>query len=389
MIEHKEGSRQVGRIDSVHDSKLEGELSRIFSSLGHGMYVVDSDRKIYMWNKAAEYILGWSSQDALGLDCKEFISHTDDKGNNLCDTECPLRKSMNDSRTVFAGTVWAKTKEEEKKPVNVSCAPLLDEDGNLYGAVEVFSDATVEKMIDRMKTQMCSVVAHELRTPLTVIKLYLETLLDEEAPNMNDEQLRMIKTVRENTERLESLVDDLLDLEKIVSGRLVLHLDELDLKEITTQLVEEFKPLAIEKELSFKFNLYPVPIITGDRKLLYQAFSNLISNAIKYTNERQVEITVKADDKSIFFEVRDTGVGIPEEELEHLGERFFRASTADVSNKKGSGLGLAITKEILSKHKALLQIESRVGIGSTFTVIFPIEPKKEEDVETKGGGKSV
>ncbi len=365
---------QKDRRDQEKNSspELEYRMGKIFSSLGHGMYVVDKDRRIIMWNKASEYILGWQSEEVLGLDCEEFIGHVDDSGNNICESSCPLKKSMNEGRTVFAGTVWAKTKSREKKPVNVSCAPVLDDSGEVYGAVEVFSDATLEKMIDRMKTQMCSVVAHELRTPLTVMKLYLDMLIDQDPGEINDEQMEMLRILQDNVDRLASLVDDLLDLERIESGRLVLHLEELDLQSIASELIEEFKPLAIEKGLTLKSKMSHVPEISGDRKLIRQALSNLISNAIKYTNKGSVEISLKAEGESIVFEVTDTGVGIPPDELKHLGERFFRASTAQVSEKKGSGLGIAITREILDKHKAEMKVSSAPGIGSTFRVIFPM-----------------
>lgn len=351
--------------------RVEMELERIFSSLGHGMYVVDVDRRILLWNRAAESILGWTEEDALGKDCKEFIGHLNADGCQLCDDECPLEAAVNESHTVFAGTVWGHAKGGDLIPLNVSCAPLFDDKQEMVGAVEVFNDVSREVEVDRMKSEMCSVVAHELRTPLTSMRGYLEMVAEGEVGEVNDEQREFLGIVQSNVDRLQELVSDFLDLDRLESGRLVVHWEELDVRVLAEKALEDYSLLAEEKSLELTGELEDVPKVMGDRQLLERVFANLVSNAIKYTNRGGVRIRVFSRDGLVAISVKDTGVGIPEDELEKIADKFFRASTASQTPSHGSGLGLAITKDIVKKHDGELLIESIPGTGSTFSVQLP------------------
>jgi PAS domain S-box-containing protein len=321
---------------------LERELERIFASLGHGMYVVDKERRLALWNRAAESILKWSEEDALGKDCREFIGHLDDEGEQVCDKACPLLDTIENSNTVYAGTVWAHTKSGELVPVNVSCAPLL-ENGQVVGAVEVFSDMTHEKEV----STMCSVVAHELRTPLTSMKGYLELALGGEAGELNEGLQEFLGIVRENAQRMQELIDNYLDVEKLESGRNDLHWEHLEIHSLAEQAVKDLAPTARAKTLLVHSELREVPSVQGDRNRVKQVLANVLSNAIKYTNKGEAGVRTYADESNVIIEVWDTGVGIPEDEVDRLGEKFFRASTAAETTGHGSGLGLSITKEII------------------------------------------
>ncbi len=348
------------------------ELDRIFSSLGQGMYVVDREKSILLWNRSAESILGWTENDVLGKSCKELLATQDDEGNQLCDDHCPLDASMDGSRTVFAGTVWAHSKGDDLVPVDISCAPLFDDEGNLIGAVEVFADVTREKEIDRMKNEVCSIVAHEFRSPLTSIKGYLELVLNGEVGEINEEQRNFLRVVESNVESLQELVNDFLGFEKFDSGKIEMHWEELDTKSLIKETVKKFAPLAREKSLQMVVDLDEVGTIMGDRQLFQQVLNNLVSNAIKFTNDGEVGIKSYVEGDRDTIEVWDTGVGIPKDELGKLGEKFFRASTAKDAAIQGSGLGLAITKEIIKKHGGKLRIESTLGEGSRFIVSLPL-----------------
>lgn len=366
--------------------QVQKELDRLFSSLGHGMYVVDAQRRILLWNKSAESILGWTQEDALGRSCRDFIGHVDDEGNQLCDTECPLDTAMGSARTVFAGTVWGSSKSGEKVPVNVSCAPLFDDVGKPVGAVEVFSDMTREKNAERLKDSMVSVVAHELRTPLTSIKGYLELVMDGEAGELSAEQRGFLEVVQSSVEDLEELVNDLLDLGRLDSGHVTIHWEDLELEAMVRKWADFYTPLARERSLSMSVEADDVPVVTGDRQLLDTVISNLVSNAVKYTNEGGVEVRLSRERESVVLEVSDTGVGIPPEEQGRVLERFFRASTAFHTSSTGSGLGLSISDEIVRRHKGALWLESVPGSGSTFWVRLPAAG--ETTILRKAGGEA-
>ncbi len=349
--------------------RIERELDRIFASLGHGMYVVDRQRSILLWNRAAESILGWSEEDALGRNCRDFIGHVNEDGVQMCDIECPLVKAMGESHAVFAGTVWGRSKSGREVPLNVSCAPLLDDDGNVAGAVEVFSDMTREKELEKFKESMISVVAHELRTPLTSMKGYLELVADGEAGEVNERQREFLEIVESNVVRLEELVNDLLELGRLESGSVVVHWEPLDLE--AKEAIATYTPQAAERGLTLKCECHEIPPAYGDPRLMGRVVSNLLSNAIKYTNRGGVTVRLGGEGERAFIAVEDTGVGIPEEELGRVMDRFFRASTSSETGSTGSGLGLAIVVDIVAKHRGELQMESRVGEGSKFTVLLP------------------
>ena len=355
---------------------LQRELERIFASLGHGMYVVDKERRIVLWNRAAESILGWREKDTLGKDCQEFIGHLDDNGEQLCERSCPLLDTIEKSNTSYAGIVWAHTESGELVPVNVSCAPLM-EDGQVAGAVEVFSDMTHEKEVDRLKSTMCSVVAHELRTPLTSMKGYLELVLGGEVGDITDDQRDFLAIVGENAQRMQELIDDFLDAEKLQSGLIEMHWEDLDIGSLAEQSLKDLAPAAKEKSLCVVVELEEVPPVQGDRNRMKQVLANLVSNAIKYTNEGKVGVRTHANGKHVTVEVWDTGVGIPKNEIGRIGEKFFRASTAARTSGHGSGLGLAITKEIIKKHDGELRIESGTGNGSRFHVLLPVSKERK------------
>ena len=355
---------------------LQRELERTFASLGHGMYVVDKERRIVLWNRAAESILGWREKDTLGKDCREFIGHLDDNGEQVCDKTCPLLDTIEKSNTTYAGIVWAHTESGELVPVNVSCAPLL-EDGQAVGAVEVFSDMTHEKEVDRLKSTMCSVVAHELRTPLTSMKGYLELVLGGEVGDITDDQRDFLTIVGENAQRMQELIDDFLDTEKLESGLIEMHWEDLDVGSLAEQSLKDLAPAAQEKSLSVVVELEEVPPVQGDRDRMKQVLANLVSNAIKYTKEGEVGVRTYVNGEHVTVEVWDTGVGIPKNEIDRIGEKFFRASTAAKTSGHDSGLGLAITKEIIKKHDGELRIESGTGKGSRFSILLPISKERK------------
>lgn len=367
--------------------RVERELDRIFANLGHGMYVVDADRKILLWNKAAESILGWSEEEVLGRSCRDFIGHMNDEGHQLCSEECSLLATMEQSHTIFAGTVWGHSVNGEKVPVNVSCVPLYDDEGRLAGVVEVFSDMTHEKEVEDFRKSMVSVVAHELRTPLTSMKGYLELVTEEEAGEITGEQRKFLGMVESNVVRLEELVNDLLDIGKLESGRIVVHWEPMDLGTMVEEAIATFAPLATERGLSLDLDMEELPLVQGDARLFGRVISNLLSNALKYTNKGGATVRLRRDGVRAVLEVEDTGVGIPPDELNNVLDRFFRASTASQTGSAGSGLGLAIVGDIIEKHGGELKLESVVGKGSRFTVLLPAGGEASI-LEASGGGSS-
>jgi signal transduction histidine kinase len=228
--------------------------------------------------------------------------------------------------------------------------------------------------MDRMKDMFVSSVSHELRTPLTSIVGYIELLLDEdEFDNLDDEQRQFLEIIDRNCHRLTRLVDDILFMARVDAGRLSLELEAVDMAKLASAAVESAGPFAARKNQTLVLEAEPdLPALQADPTRMSQLVDNLISNGIKYTIEGgTVTVVVSRSGDNVHIEVRDTGVGIPPDELERLFVRFFRASTSGVA--QGTGLGLSIVKSIVEAHRGTIDVHSKLGVGTTFLVDLPLD----------------
>ena len=249
--------------------------------------------------------------------------------------------------------------------------------------LEVRNERLLE--LDHLKDEFVALVSHELRTPLTSIRGYLELVLDGEAGEVTDEQRQFLGVVERNANRLLDLVGDLLFLAQIEAGKLSLEFGAVDLAAVAAESVETARPLAEEKEITLTLATSPLPLLAGDRARLAQLLDNLVSNAVKFTPQGgRVDVRASSSRENAILEVRDTGMGIPADEQEHVFERFFRTSRATEQAIQGTGLGLAISNAIVHAHGGRITLASNEGEGATFRVTIPIravqpaEPAQEE-----------
>jgi signal transduction histidine kinase len=226
--------------------------------------------------------------------------------------------------------------------------------------------------LDKMKDQFISSTTHELRTPLTSMVGYLEILRDTEAPLNEEEQSHFLEIVDRNCRRLNKLVDDVLLTARMDSGRFSLERQSLDLAQLASTHVESMRATARRAEIDLRLVVGEAPPpLDADPMRLGQMLDNLLSNAVKFTpSGGRVTVTVDTRGGTAHLEVSDTGVGIPEDELGKLFERFYRASTATAI--KGTGLGLSITKGIVEAHGGAISVRSTVKAGTTFSVELPL-----------------
>jgi signal transduction histidine kinase len=223
---------------------------------------------------------------------------------------------------------------------------------------------------DRLKDEFVALISHDLRTPLTSIMGYLELAMDDET--LGEEPRTYLDVVQRNSERLLRLVNDLLFVARLEAGELDLHSDDVDLGACVRQAVEEARPRAAAKGIELGCEVQSVPELRADRGRMFQLLDNLISNAIKFTPEGgRVEVRLLQRDARLRLEVSDTGIGIPERELGHLFERFFRASSATERHIPGTGLGLYIAGAIVEAHGGQIVVQSTPGEGTTFSVELP------------------
>jgi signal transduction histidine kinase len=238
--------------------------------------------------------------------------------------------------------------------------------------VTILRDITREKEIDRMKTELVSMVAHELRSPLTCISGFSELLLDNSITRDQSEEYAQI--ILKESNRLSDLINKFLDISKIESGKSQMQKTPVDLKMLIEKVLDFNSQLAEKKQIRVRFDApLEVPMLNLDRDMMEQAILNLYSNAIKYSPEHaSVTIRLLDNEKDVTIEVEDTGFGISEKSLQHIFEKFYRVTDNDkVMDITGSGLGLALVKEIVEIHGGKIKVKSELGKGSTFSLALP------------------
>ncbi len=231
------------------------------------------------------------------------------------------------------------------------------------------------KEIDKLKSNFLNITSHELKTPLTPIRCYLDILKDESLGKLNKKQRDALKVIDRNSVILKHLIDDILDITKLESGKMKFLISNVDVKKLVEDVTKSLKLAAKKKEIKIELNIQNnLPKIKGDSHRLSQVLSNLLRNAIKFSGkETKIKIQVKKQQDKILFEIKDTGVGIPKKAIPKLFTKFFQVDKSTTRHFEGTGLGLAISKGIVEAHKGKIWVQSKLGKGSTFSFTIPIK----------------
>jgi signal transduction histidine kinase len=229
----------------------------------------------------------------------------------------------------------------------------------------------------KMKSNFTSMVSHELRSPLGVVKEGINLVLEGLAGDINDEQRDLLGTAKRNTDRLGRLINNVLDFQKITSGKIGFDIWENDINEVVLEVNKAMSLLAKEKGLDLAVDVDDsIPKIGLDRDKIIQVLTNLVSNAIKYTEKGNITISTKQEDNTVHVVVQDTGTGIKAEDMQKLFQAFKQLDSTRDKKGGGTGLGLAISKEIILAHKGKIWAESEAGKGSSFHFILPIKERR-------------
>jgi PAS domain S-box-containing protein len=377
------------------------KLAAIVESSDDAIMAADGDGRLSSWNSGAERMFGYAADEVIG----EPISILAPRDKQEEPVE--LLAQIMAGHSISHHETVRRRKDGTLIDVSFTFSPLRDASGAVIGASAIVHDITERRKadaererllleladqnerlreLDRLKDEFVALVSHELRTPLTSIRGYLELVLDEEAGALTDEQRQFLGVVERNAHRLLALVGDLLFLAQVEAGKLSLEIGAVDLSSIAAESVETARPLAEEKGVTLTLATGPLALIAGDRARLAQLLDNLISNGVKFTpSGGRVDVRIRGLRGKAVIEIRDTGMGIPAAEQEHLFERFYRTSQATEQAIPGTGLGLAISKAIVEAHGGQIVVASGEGDGSTFRISLPIrqaqQPAEEEPVE--------
>jgi PAS domain S-box-containing protein len=382
---------------AVEDEWL--KLAAIVESSDDAIISADLDGRIMSWNRGAESTLGYTEEEVVG----QPITMLAPEGREAEPLEL-LAQAIESGETRHE--VVRRRKDGTLIDVSLTLSAVRDAEGRVAGASAIMQEITERKRteaererftreleaqnerlleLDRMKDEFVALVSHELRTPLTSIRGYLELVLDGEAGDLTEDQRQFLGVVERNAHRLLDLVGDLLFLAQVEAGKLTLDIGAVDVGALAAESVETARPIAESKKITLTLATSPVPLLAGDRARLGQLLDNLISNAIKFTPEGgRVDVRASNSRGNAIVEVRDTGMGIPADEQDHIFERFFRTSRATEQAIPGTGLGLAISKAIVHAHGGRITLASTDGEGATFRIAVPIravQPAAEEQEE--------
>jgi two-component system, NtrC family, sensor histidine kinase KinB len=260
--------------------------------------------------------------------------------------------------------------------------PILEEDGRMAGVVLLLQDITLLRQHDEMKRNVISTVSHQLKTPLTALAMAIHLLLTEKPGILTQKQGELLVAAREESERLQTIIDDLLDISRIESGKAKMNIGPVSPATLALNGIEPFRRQAMEKGILLTADIAPeVPDVRADAMQIGHAFSNLLSNALRYTPPGgSITVSVRGSGSRVSFSVSDTGRGIPHEYTGVIFEKFVELPGDDPGH--GAGLGLSIVKEIITAHKGEITVTSREGKGTTFTFLLPVaDTTRTEDVQ--------
>jgi len=330
------------------------------------LWEVNVDGTTTYSNPAVLSLLGIAPIDVIGADHLQHV-HPADREQGRVQLQTAVA-----GRTGWKNVVlrW-HTRDGGIKYLESNAVPILDRDGTLRGFRGADRDITDRRNADAMKSDFVSFVSHQLRTPLSGVSWMLE--LAAETPGLSADAAAYVSEARESANRLIRLVNDLLDISRLESGRLAVQRQRLSLDGILANLAAEFQPLIADKHLRLTVtNAGPEAEVFADGQLLRQAFTNLLSNAIKYTPAHgSIDVTVKNSDGLVLCAFRDTGIGVPADARVRLFEKFYRADNAVVVESEGTGLGLHLVQLVVEQFGGRVWCDSECGAGSVFTIQLP------------------
>ncbi|MDB5180874.1 MAG: putative sensor protein [Candidatus Saccharibacteria bacterium] len=401
--------REQGEIDdsTKNVKNLANQLSEVASkseivinAIGDGVIAVDSTATIQLINPAAQQMLGWGKQDALKLSYKSILKLEDERGTDLDPALDPIEQVLNTNQQSRAKHLIALTKSGKKISVSLVVNPIGDTGS---GAIIVFRDITKERAEEREQAEFISTASHEMRTPVAAIEGYLGLAMNATTATVDARAKDFIMKAHEAAQHLGRLFQDLLDVSKSDDGRLTNVPKVVDVVSLTETIIQGLNEKAVNKGLKLIFNsantaaasssqkkIMPVYYVNQDNDHIREILDNLIDNAIKYTPQGEVIVDVSGDEDKVIISVKDSGLGIPPEDIPHLFQKFYRVNNMDRQEIGGTGLGLYLVRRLTENMQGRIWVESVYQKGSTFFLQLPrIETQEAEHLKEQQGAKAL
>ncbi|MCX7944511.1 MAG: cell wall metabolism sensor histidine kinase WalK [Deltaproteobacteria bacterium] len=344
-------NKMLGEIQKLltQNQQRTDELNSIISSINEGIVLVDKDFNIVLANKKFLEISKFQDETIVNKKLFEIIKNSD--LNNIIKKTFENQSSFSDETEINLEYYLISSSYNKANDI----------------VVVLLYNITYLKKAQIYKKEFVSNASHELKTPLTAINGFIETLLDEVK---DDTHKRYLEVIKNHTQRMINIVNDLLSLSSLESG-IPFIFSECKINEIISEVIPLFKKRIAEKNLLLELNLESNSPITCDRLKIEQAIINMIDNAVKYTDAGRILIKTYEDTNNVFISIEDSGIGIPAKDVERIFERFYVVNKSRSRALGGTGLGLSIVKHIINRHNGSINVESEEGKGSRFTIRLP------------------
>ncbi len=404
----------VDRVN-VQIAKLSGALKSnqqqaeiLLQSITDGVIVTDVEGKISLFNPAASALTGWSIDEATGLDVQLVAKFNMEDGRELPAEQYPFKTVVNDNKTVTNIVQLINKDVANNKIVSLVISPIiLPKTSESVGAVAVIRDVSEQRTEEHRRADFISTASHEMRTPVAAIEGYLALALNDKVTRIDSKARSYLEKAHESTQHLGKLFQDLLTSAKAEDGRLVNHPVVVEMGAYLEQLTDGLRFAAEKKGLLLDFtvgtNSHPTSSSAGGDRVvrpLYYAYidpdrmreviTNLFDNAVKYTDSGKISVGLTGNDEVIQFFIRDTGNGIPAEDVPHLFQKFYRVDNSATRTIGGTGLGLFICRKIIELYHGRIWVESEIKKGSTFYINVPrISSQKAMELQQQEAQKPV
>jgi PAS domain S-box-containing protein len=403
-------SRRVNQLsDMLRSNKQQSEI--LMESIDDGIIVTDTKGKTTLINQAGSKLTGWPEKEAIGFDAKTILRLIKDEKTQetIPDSEHPFslvlkkHEHVNDTLQLF-------NREDKKIFISVVISPvILPKTKELVGTIAVFRDVSREKEEEQQRAEFISTASHEMRTPVAAIEGYLALALNDKVSKIDDKAREYLEKAHASTQNLGKLFQDLLTSAKAEDGRLSSHPTVTEMSKFAQQLSEDLQFGAKKKGLDVEFvinntkeggvidasggsvskNIQPLYYAYVDPDRIREVITNLFDNAVKYTEKGRVSLGITGNDQVVQIRVSDTGHGIPQEDLPHLFQKFYRVDNSATRTVGGTGLGLFICRKIVELYNGHIWAESKEGEGSTFYINLPrVSSQRASQLQTQEAAAS-
>ncbi len=375
--------------ENLRDEKQKSGI--ILNAIEDGVILIDKTGLIQLFNPGAAKITGWEESEARNLDYKSVIKLANEKGEAYTHQQDPLARIFKESNsTIRDNDAFLISKGGKQLPISISVSPLLDQKKQMTAAVAILRDVTKERLEEKQRSDFISTASHEMRTPVAAIEGYLALALNDKVSTIDSRARSYLEKAHDSTQHLGKLFQDLLTSAKAEDGRLTSHPVVIELGSYLEQLSNDLKFAAEKKGLALEFNLgssqtidatsknsaglkvlKPFFYIVADPDRMREVITNLFDNAVKYTEQGKITLGLTGDDQVVQIYIKDTGVGIPNEDIPHLFQKFYRVDNSATRTIGGTGLGLYICRKIVEMYQGRIWVESTAKKGSTFFINLP------------------